>query len=152
MTAAAFFDLDRTLIEGSSAFHFGRAAYKHGLLSRRQLARDAWANIRFRLRGSTDADTDALRQRILDALAGQRQDAGEHVRAHPGQVDLPLPGYRVEDSLAQLVGARVGRAVQAELDVRPRIGGKLPAGDHPRPVRGASEMAVSYTHLTLPTN
>ena len=72
MTGAAFFDLDKTLIEGSSAFHFGRAAYKHGLLSRRQLARDAWANIRFRLRGSTDADTDALRQRILDALAGQR--------------------------------------------------------------------------------
>ena len=72
MTGAAFFDLDKTLIEGSSAFHFGRAAYKHGLLSRRRLARDAWANIRFRLRGSTDADTDALRQRILDALAGQR--------------------------------------------------------------------------------
>ena len=72
MTGAAFFDLDKTLIEGSSALHFGRAAYKHGLLSRRQLARDAWANVRFRLRGSTDADTDALRQRILDALAGQR--------------------------------------------------------------------------------
>ena len=72
MTGAAFFDLDRTLIEGSSAFHFGRAAYKHGLLSRRQLARDAWANVKFRLQGSTDADTDALRQRILDALAGQR--------------------------------------------------------------------------------
>ena len=72
MTGAAFFDLDKTLIEGSSAFHFGRAAYKHGLLSRRQLVRDAWANIRFRLQGSTDADTDELRQRILDALAGQR--------------------------------------------------------------------------------
>jgi HAD superfamily hydrolase (TIGR01490 family) len=72
MLAAAFFDLDKTLIEGSSAFHFGRAAYKNGMMSRRQLARDAWANIKFRLRGSNDADTDALRQRILDALAGQR--------------------------------------------------------------------------------
>jgi HAD superfamily hydrolase (TIGR01490 family) len=72
VTGAAFFDLDKTLIEGSSAFHFGRAAYKNGMLSRRQLAKDAWANIRFRLRGSTDADTDALRQRVLDALAGQR--------------------------------------------------------------------------------
>jgi HAD superfamily hydrolase (TIGR01490 family) len=69
---AAFFDLDKTLIEGSSALHFGRAAYKHGMLSRRQLAKDAWANVRFRLQGSNDADTDALRQRILDALAGQR--------------------------------------------------------------------------------
>ena len=69
---AAFFDLDKTLIEGSSALHFGRAAYKHGLLSRRRLAKDAWANLRFRVRGSTDELTDELRGRILDAIAGQR--------------------------------------------------------------------------------
>jgi HAD superfamily hydrolase (TIGR01490 family) len=69
---AAFFDLDKTLIEGSSALHFARAAYKSGMLSRRQLARDAWANLAFRLKGSTDAGTDELRQRILDAIAGQR--------------------------------------------------------------------------------
>src|SRR5918997_3871534 len=72
MAGAAFFDLDKTLIEGSSAVHFGRAAYKHGMVSRRQLARDLWANIRFRLSGSTDAGTDELRQRILDSIAGQR--------------------------------------------------------------------------------
>jgi HAD superfamily hydrolase (TIGR01490 family) len=69
---AAFFDLDKTLIEGSSALHFGRAAYKNGMLSRRQLAKDVWANVKFRLHGSTDEGTDALRLRILDALAGQR--------------------------------------------------------------------------------
>jgi HAD superfamily hydrolase (TIGR01490 family) len=70
--AAAFFDLDKTLIEGSSAIHFGRAAYRRGLVSTRQLARDLWANVRFRLRGSTDEETDALRQRILDSIAGHR--------------------------------------------------------------------------------
>jgi HAD superfamily hydrolase (TIGR01490 family) len=70
--AAAFFDLDRTLMEGSSAFQFGRAAYKAGLLSRRQLAADAWANIRFRLRGSTDEDSHALRARISASLEGTR--------------------------------------------------------------------------------
>src|ERR671917_992128 len=69
---AAFFDLDKTLIEGSSALHFGRAAYKHGMLSRRQLGRDVWANLKFRVKGSTDEGTDALRRRILDAIAGQR--------------------------------------------------------------------------------
>ena len=69
---AAFFDLDKTLIEGSSALHFGRAAYKHGMISRRRLARDAWANVRFRMRGSTDEITDELRDRILDSIAGQR--------------------------------------------------------------------------------
>jgi HAD superfamily hydrolase (TIGR01490 family) len=72
MGGAAFFDLDKTLIEGSSAFHFGRAAYRAGMVSRRQLARDAWANLKFRLNGSTDAGTDELRQRILDSIAGQR--------------------------------------------------------------------------------
>ncbi|MGI8579956.1 MAG: HAD family hydrolase [Solirubrobacteraceae bacterium] len=70
--AAAFFDLDRTLMAGSSAFQFGRAAYQHGLISRRQLASDAMANIRFRLHGSTDEATDELRDRIAQAIQGVR--------------------------------------------------------------------------------
>ncbi|MBV8956700.1 MAG: HAD-IB family hydrolase [Solirubrobacterales bacterium] len=70
--AAAFFDLDRTLMEGSSAFQFGRAAFRAGLIGRRQLLSDAWANVRFRLRGSTDADTHALRERISRSLEGTR--------------------------------------------------------------------------------
>jgi HAD superfamily hydrolase (TIGR01490 family) len=59
-------------MEGSSAFQFGRAAYKAGLMSRRQLVADAVANIRFRLRGATDEDTVALRNRISHSLAGTR--------------------------------------------------------------------------------
>jgi HAD superfamily hydrolase (TIGR01490 family) len=69
-TAAVFFDLDRTLMEGSSAFQFGRAAFRAGLISRRQLAADAWANLRFRLQGSTDQNSHALRDRISHSLAG----------------------------------------------------------------------------------
>src|SRR5215212_7383669 len=67
---AAFFDLDRTLMEGSSAFQFGRAAYRAGLVNRRRLLADAWENVLFRLRGSTDAGTDALRERIGELLRG----------------------------------------------------------------------------------
>jgi HAD superfamily hydrolase (TIGR01490 family) len=70
--AAAFFDLDKTLMEGSSALHFGRAAYKAGQLSKRQMARDVAANVRFRLQGSTDAATDALRARVFESIAGRR--------------------------------------------------------------------------------
>jgi HAD superfamily hydrolase (TIGR01490 family) len=69
---AAFFDLDKTLIEGSSAIHFGRAAYKAGVISRRQILSDLWANVEYRLRGSTDQGTEELRDRILGAIAGQR--------------------------------------------------------------------------------
>jgi HAD superfamily hydrolase (TIGR01490 family) len=39
-------------------------------MSRRQLASDAWANLRFRLEGSTDAGTDELRTRIGEAITG----------------------------------------------------------------------------------
>jgi HAD superfamily hydrolase (TIGR01490 family) len=70
--AAAFFDLDKTLMQGSSAFQFGRAAYRAGLLGRRQLIADAVANIQFRLRGATDADSLALRERIAASLEGKR--------------------------------------------------------------------------------
>jgi HAD superfamily hydrolase (TIGR01490 family) len=72
MAGAAFFDLDKTLMEGASALHFARAAYKHGLISRRQIVSDAWANLRFRLNGATDEQTDELRRRVLDGIAGQR--------------------------------------------------------------------------------
>jgi HAD superfamily hydrolase (TIGR01490 family) len=70
--AAAFFDLDKTLIEGSSALHFARASYKAGMRSRREIAKDVWANLRFRLRGATDEETEILRDSVLDALAGVR--------------------------------------------------------------------------------
>jgi HAD superfamily hydrolase (TIGR01490 family) len=70
--SAAFFDLDKTLIQGSSAFQFGRAAYRAGLMSRRQLLADAVANVQFRLRGATDADSVALRERIAASLEGTR--------------------------------------------------------------------------------
>jgi HAD superfamily hydrolase (TIGR01490 family) len=86
---AAFFDLDRTLMEGSSAFQFGRAAYKAGLLSRRQLVSDGWANLRFRLQGATDQDTHALRDRISVSLAGTR--VRDLQRLGPGVLARILP-------------------------------------------------------------
>jgi HAD superfamily hydrolase (TIGR01490 family) len=70
--AAAFFDLDKTLMEGSSAFQFARAAFKNGLMSRRQLMRDIRANFKFRLEGSTDQAAAELRDRVFESLAGTR--------------------------------------------------------------------------------
>jgi HAD superfamily hydrolase (TIGR01490 family) len=59
-------------MEGSSAFQFGRAAYRAGLLPRRQLIADGLANLRFRLQGASDEATLALRDRISASLAGTR--------------------------------------------------------------------------------
>jgi HAD superfamily hydrolase (TIGR01490 family) len=67
---AAFFDLDKTLIEGSSGVHFARAAFRSGMIGRRQLLRDLWANLKFRIEGSTDEASEQIRERILLAITG----------------------------------------------------------------------------------
>ena len=69
--AAAFFDLDRTLMAGSSGFHWARAAYRAGLISRRRVLADAWENVKFRLRGSTDEATEAVRERVATMIKDQ---------------------------------------------------------------------------------
>src|SRR3954453_23919672 len=102
---AAFFDLDKTLMEGSSAFHFARASYNAGQLSRRQLARAVRDNIRFRVHGSTDQATDALREQVYEAIAGRRvldlQRLTPHVlagilpRVYPQMLEV---AYRHQDA------------------------------------------------------
>jgi HAD superfamily hydrolase (TIGR01490 family) len=69
--AAAFFDLDRTLISGSSVFAFGRAAWRHGMVTTGELASDGLNAVLFRLGGSTDDKADAVRDRILEAIHGR---------------------------------------------------------------------------------
>ncbi len=68
--AAAFFDLDRTLMAGSSGIFFARAAYEAGMITRGRLLGDLWQNLRFRLRGSTDDWADEVRRRVGQMLAG----------------------------------------------------------------------------------
>ena len=70
MRAAAFFDLDRTLISGSSGLPWARAATKAGLISRRQMARWGIHAMKFRLRGSTDEATEKLLGEIKEVFEG----------------------------------------------------------------------------------
>jgi HAD superfamily hydrolase (TIGR01490 family) len=72
VTAGVFFDLDRTLMAGSSGFHWARAARRAGMTTRRRLAKDALDNVRFRLRGSTDEATREVRDRVGEFLEGRR--------------------------------------------------------------------------------
>jgi HAD superfamily hydrolase (TIGR01490 family) len=69
---AAFFDLDRTLMAGSSGLYWARAARGAGLLTRRRMARYGWQNVKFRLQGSTDQATDRVRREVGEVIAGQR--------------------------------------------------------------------------------
>jgi HAD superfamily hydrolase (TIGR01490 family) len=68
--AAAFFDLDRTLMAGSSAMHFGRAAYRSGWVRRARLMRWGVDHLRFRLRGATDESTQELLAVVKELLEG----------------------------------------------------------------------------------
>ncbi len=70
--AAAFFDLDKTLMQGSSGFQFARAVREAGMMSRRQLAADGIANVVYRLQGASDEQSEALRTRIATSLEGVR--------------------------------------------------------------------------------
>jgi HAD superfamily hydrolase (TIGR01490 family) len=72
--SAAFFDLDRTLISGSSIFVFGIAAWRAGLVPPRQFVRDAVGALTFRVAGASDDTTHGVRERILGAVKGVAYD------------------------------------------------------------------------------
>ena len=80
--AAAFFDLDKTLMAGSSGVFFARAAYQSGMISRSRLVKDLYENIRFRLLGSTDDRADDVRRRVGEMIAGVRVRDLERLAPH----------------------------------------------------------------------
>ena len=71
---AAFFDLDNTLIDGSSIYYFVRGLSKSGILQRRQIARFALDNYRFR-RCKEESMTvmGYATKKILDFARGKSQ-------------------------------------------------------------------------------
>jgi HAD superfamily hydrolase (TIGR01490 family) len=68
--AAAFFDLDKTLMAGSSGMPFARVAMRHRIVSRRQLLRWGVEHLRYRLRGTTDERTTAVLREARELIAG----------------------------------------------------------------------------------
>lgn len=72
--SAAFFDLDRTLISGSSAFVLGIAAWRNKLVPTHQFVRDAGSALAFRMTGASDDTSNGVRDRILGAVKGVRLD------------------------------------------------------------------------------
>ncbi len=68
--AAAFFDLDKTLMAGSSGMQFARVATRHGVVGRRQLASWAVEHLRYRLRGTTDERTNEVLRAAQELIAG----------------------------------------------------------------------------------
>ncbi len=72
--AAAFFDLDKTLMAGSSGMVWARISYENGTLPRRLMARWALDHLRYRLRGANDAATANVMAQVKEMLVGVSAD------------------------------------------------------------------------------
>jgi HAD superfamily hydrolase (TIGR01490 family) len=68
--AAAFFDLDHTVIATSSALAFGRPFYRGGLISRADVLRATYARLVFRWGGADQTQMDRTRDYIAELCRG----------------------------------------------------------------------------------
>ncbi|MEW2133216.1 HAD-IB family hydrolase [Streptomyces sp. NPDC005435] len=71
--AAAFFDLDNTVMQGAALFHFGRGLYKRKFFETRDLVKFAWQQAWFRLAGVEDPEhMQDARDSALSIVKGHR--------------------------------------------------------------------------------
>jgi HAD superfamily hydrolase (TIGR01490 family) len=70
--AAAFFDVDNTLIRGSSSFLFGKAAFERKFFSRKDFWNFAWH--RFIWRGESAKTLTSIKDRALGLIAGHKAE------------------------------------------------------------------------------
>jgi HAD superfamily hydrolase (TIGR01490 family) len=74
-TRLAIFDLDRTLVPGSSLAPLVRALADAGIVSRRRLATAAVQHARFLARGASDTEVARVRAEALSVVAGMDRAA-----------------------------------------------------------------------------
>jgi HAD superfamily hydrolase (TIGR01490 family) len=147
--AAAFFDLDKTLMAGSSGMQFARIAAKQGIVGRRQLASWAFEHLRYRLRGTTDARTaevlKAARELIRGVPAKAIDRMGPEVmaailpRVFPQMLEevyahqdagrptfiVSAAGNGVVETLADVLGMMGGIGTRYEIDEEDNFTGRL---------------------------
>jgi HAD superfamily hydrolase (TIGR01490 family) len=146
---AAFFDLDKTLMAGSSGMQFARVAARQGIVSRRQLASWAVEHLRYRLRGTTDERTADVLKAARDLIAGVPAKTIERMgpevmaailpRVYPQMLDevhahqdagrpcfiVSAAGNDVVEALAQVLGMEGGIGTRYELDGEGNFSGRL---------------------------
>src|SRR5918999_596259 len=74
-TAAAFFDVDNTMMRGASIYYFARGLAARKLFTMRDLAAFAWGQAAFRLRGAENTEhISTAREAALAFVAGKKVD------------------------------------------------------------------------------
>ena len=71
--AAAFFDVDNTLMRGASIYHFARGLAARDMFTPAELLKMTWVQVAYRLRGKEDSGhIDAVRQSALAFVADHK--------------------------------------------------------------------------------
>lgn len=68
--SAAFFDLDNTMVRGSTLYFLGRAMYQRGFFTKADISKFVVANVRFRLTGTEKPDVIARYQKAATDFIG----------------------------------------------------------------------------------
>jgi HAD superfamily hydrolase (TIGR01490 family) len=68
--AAAFFDLDNTVLRGASIFYLARGLWQRDFFTLRDVAAMLWKQVRFALLGESLKHVDAIREQALGFVAG----------------------------------------------------------------------------------
>jgi HAD superfamily hydrolase (TIGR01490 family) len=99
-TAAAFFDLDRTLISGASAFPFAVEAWRQGMATQGDIAKWASEALSFHIAGDKgDGSTMDLHSEFLDRIRGATVSDLDRI----GQTVLPKLAAKVRPESRKLI-------------------------------------------------
>jgi HAD superfamily hydrolase (TIGR01490 family) len=111
LTAAAFFDVDNTMMMGASIFHFARGLAARKFFTTADLAGFAWQQVKFRVGGREDPqEMKASREQALTFVAGRRVE------------DLVRLGEEIYDELmADRIWAGTKALAQMHLDAGQRV-------------------------------
>jgi HAD superfamily hydrolase (TIGR01490 family) len=127
--AAAFFDVDNTVMQGASLFHLARGLYQRKFFTGRDLGRFAWQQARFRIMGSEDmAHVHEARETALSFVAGHTVNEmaaiGEEVFDEV-MADKIWPGTRALAQMHLDAGQRVWLVTATPVEVAEVIARRL---------------------------
>jgi HAD superfamily hydrolase (TIGR01490 family) len=128
-TAAAFFDVDNTVMQGASIFHLARGLHRRKFFTTREIAGAAWKQAYFRIVGVEDPDHVAeARASALAFIKGHRVDElealGEEI-FDEAMAHRIWPGTRALAQLHLDQGQRVWLVTAAPVEIARIIARRL---------------------------
>ncbi|WP_395693247.1 HAD family hydrolase [Nocardioides sp.] len=128
-TAAAFFDVDNTVMQGASIFHLARGLHRRKFFTTREILGAAWKQAYFRVVGVEDPEHVAeARASALGFIAGhtvtELQELGEEI-FEEAMADRIWPGTRALAQLHLDEGQRVWLVTAAPIEIAQIIARRL---------------------------